>query len=308
MLAIFSLLLVNLIYILQQNNKLEGYLADRNDQCATHKQDLVDSYEHNLDIFQQEIDRRIVMEKNTESLSADYRVPQPQRKTNDISNFLPEDFDISLSAIVAKKYYFLLMRLNNEPDKKAELETILHSREKIALKIKDGLEFADESGTTKEDIWELESQLENIDYQIELILDEEHAQRFTMLKNSDEEQKQFNQYTLGIAGLFPLNGAQQESVLFTRLKHKQDFEEKMNALDIDMEFPLTSEQRDSLKKDVEMAVMHYKHGFLMEIRNELDHDNFPMDQYTLLENYVNTEFQEMINNLRAKIDKRQHVN
>jgi hypothetical protein len=57
-----------------------------------------------------------------------------------------------------------------------------------------------------------------------------------------------------------------------------------------------------------MAAMRYKHGFLMEAHTLLDHDSFPMDQYTLLENYTNTEFTKMIDKLRAKIDRRGIIN
>jgi hypothetical protein len=128
------------------------------------------------------------------------------------------------------------------------------------------------------------------------------------LRNSDDEQKQFNQYTLGLNGLFPLDDEQQESVLFARLKHKEIFEKTLESSGVNMDYPLTKEQRDALIKDVEMAAMRYKHGFLMEARNMLDHDNYPMDQYSLLENYTNTEFNYIIKELQAKIDKRGQIN
>jgi hypothetical protein len=305
--AIGSGLLINLVYMQYKNNKLEQYLMDSNKKCAEHKQELVDSYEENLDNVQQEIDHRIQIQAAADQSTSDNPL-KSQKEIASIAKPMLEDFNESLEDIVARKYHFLLRYLNTDSEVLEELRALLHEREETVLKIKDGREFAEESGITREEIWELESLLEEIDYQIEQLLGQEYTQRYTMLKNSDKEQKQINQYTLGVTGIFPLDDNQQEAVLFTRLKHKQSFEEKLNTLGIDMNYPLTMEQRDTLKEDIEMAAMRYKHGFLMEVRNELNHDNFPMDQYTLLENHTNTEFQEIVRELYVKIDERGVVN
>jgi hypothetical protein len=292
-----------------QNNKLKQNIVDGNNQCTGHKQELVDAYEIKLDNVQQEIDRHIQMGvAASQSLSDNLLKPQKDKETIEIAKPVLEGFNESLEEIVARKYYFLLKYLDVESGLLEELKALLREREETVLKIRDGQEYAEETGITKEDIWELKSLLEDIDYQIEQILGQEYAQRYTMLKDSDEEQKQINQYTLGVNGIFPLDGKQQETVLFTRLKHKQSFEKKLSTLNLEMDYPLTIEQRDVLKEDIEKAAMRYKHGFLMEIHNELNHDNFPMDQYTLLENHINTEFQGIIEELYVRIDERGVIN
>jgi hypothetical protein len=307
LLTIGSGLFVNLLYMQHQNIKLERHLLDSHKNCAEHKQELVDRYEENLDNVQQEIDQNLQMQATTNQ-SINDNLFDAQKETNSIAKPEIEDFNESLEDIIARKYHFLLRYFNVDPVVLEELKALLREREEIALMIKDGQEFAEETGLTREQIWDLESQLSEIDYEIEQLLGQEYTQRYTMLKDSDDEQKQINQYTLGVNGIFPLDDNQQEAVLLSRLKHKQSFEKKLNALGIDMDYPLTMEQRDTLKADIEMAAMRYKHGFLMEIRNNLSHDNFPMDQYTLLENHTNTEFQEIIRELYTKIDERGVVN
>jgi hypothetical protein len=269
---------------------------------------MVDRYEIDLDNIQQEIDHRVLIQANNTSSHDIDDTQGDNLYTNDISREALGEFSESIEEIVAKKYYFLLKYLDLDSTDLKQLKMLLEKREKIALKIRDGREHFPESGITHEDILELEKMLADIDIDIELLLDSKNLDRYSLLKNSDIEQTQFNQYTLGINGLFPLDDEQQESVLFARLKHKEIFDEMISALNIDTDYPLSKEQRDSLIKKVEKAAMRYKHGFLMEAHTLLDHDSFPMDQYTLLENYTNTEFKEILNDLRAKIEQRSLIN
>jgi hypothetical protein len=218
------------------------------------------------------------------------------------------DYSESIEDIVAKKYYFLLKYLNLDENAEHKLIELLQMREQLALKIMDSKEYFQELGLAKEDIWNMERLLRDIDEQIEALLDAEHRVRYVMLRNSDVEQKQFNQYALGLNGLFPLDSEQQESVLFARLKQKEIFEKALESSGINMDYPLTQEQRDSLRKKVEFAAKRYKYSFLINARNVLDHDNYPMDQYTLLENYTNTEFNYLMRDLQEKIDSRGLIN
>jgi hypothetical protein len=271
-------------------------------------QELVENYEVDLDNIQQEIDRYYVMQWNADNEEISDSVPVAYEEFNDESQPSLEGFDESLEEIVSRKYRFLLLRLDLGPNKINELKVLLLQREELVLKIKDGKEFAEETGITQEEIWQMEYLLEDIDNRIEQMLELNNSERYAVLKNSDEEQKQINQYTLGVSGLFPLDIEQQEKVLFVRLKHKEAFEKKLKAYGIDMNYPLTKEQRKALLYDVKMAALRYKHGFLMEVRKELVHDSYPFDQYTLLENYTNTEFKELLSDLNAKVAQRGVIN
>jgi hypothetical protein len=303
-----AILFTNLVYMFHKKHELESNLFDKKEICVSRIQEMVERYESDLENIQQEIDHRVLMQANV-SHSPDFANMQEEYlDTNKKSRETLGEFNESIEEIVAKKYHFLLIYLNLDPEDLHQLKILLEKREKLALKIRDGKEFFPESGVTQEDIWEMEEQLVDIDNQIEQLLDSDNLDRYVLLKNSDIEQKQFNQYSLGVSGLFPLDDEQQESVLFARLRHKAIFDDMISTLDIETDYPLTKEQRDSLIKEVEKATMRYKHGFLMEAHTLLDHDSFPMDQYTLLENYTNTEFKEILNNLKAKIAQRGIIN
>lgn len=303
-----AILFTNLVYMFYKKHELELELSNNKEICVSRIQDKVERYETDLDNIQQDIDHRVLTQADNMSSQDLANAPEEESDTNHISKETLGEYSESIEEIVTKKYHFLLKYLTLDSEYLQQLRMLLERREKLALKIKDGKEFFPESGVTQEDIWEMEKQLADIDIQIEHLLDSKNLDRYVLLKNSDTEQKQLNQYTLGVSGLFPLNDEQQESVLFVRLRHKTIFDEMMDTLDIETDHPLTKEQRDSLIQKVEMAAMRYKHGFLMEAHTLLDNDSFPMDQYTLLENYTNTEFEEMINDLRAKIKKRGVIN
>lgn len=297
------------VYLQQQNSQLEAQLAFSQNQCDKSLLDLANHYENELERIQREIDHRIAMQATATTTEVVYTKPAEQI-LDERESVKPqlERYDESLEDIVRRKYRFLFARLDLSPAEMEELRLLLLEREQLALQIQDAKEFGEESGVSKEDMWDLEYQLEEVDLRIEELLSGENHQRYAMLKDSDEEQKHFNQYTLGINGLFPLNNKQQEAVLFTRLKHKQRFEDTLKQSGLSEGFPLTKEQSETLLKELEMAAMRYKHSFLQEIRGQLDHSNFPMDQYTMLENYTNTEFQQLIDDLRKQVEQRGVIN
>jgi hypothetical protein len=305
---VMALLSINLIYMIYVNHKFETRLADDQKQCIARAQERLEKYEQELDSIQQEIDRRILGQMETLQSQASNGYLEEDVELQGISRETLGDSRESIKEIIAKKYHFLLQYLKADVDALNELLMLLEEREKIALQIIDSKEYAQDLDVTNDDIWEIEQLLDEVDLQIENLLDPENSYRYAMLKNSDVEQKQFYQYTLGVNGLFPLDSEQQETVLFARLKHKSEFEKALKNSDVEMDYPLTLEQRDNLLKKIEMAAMRYKHAFLMEAREVLDHDSYPMDQYTLLENYTNTEFNKIISNLREKVEERGIVN
>lgn len=302
-------LIVAAVYFQQDNAKLETQLAFSQSQCDKSLLELTKHFESELERIQKEIDHRIAMQATTTTTKVVYTKPAEQILTESES-VKPqlERYDESVEEIVRRKYRFLFARLDLSPAEMEELRLLLIEREQLALRIQDAKEFGDEAGVSRDELWDLEYQLEDVDLRIEELLNGENLQRYALLKDSDEEQKHFNQYTLGVNGLFPLNNKQQESVLLTRLRHKQRFEETIKQSGLSEGFPLTKEQSEALLKDLEMAAMRYKHSFLQEIRGELDHSNFPMDQYTMLENYTNTEFEQMMDDLRAKVQERGVIN
>lgn len=243
-------------------------------------------------------------QKNSTAAKAN-KAPEPAQTQNNDNPKL-QRFDESLEEIVKRKYRFLFARLNLSESEMQELIQLLIEREQISLKIRDAERFGDEVGFDKKDIADLKYQLEDVDDRIQLLLanNEENSQRYAMLKDSDSEQHEFSQYTLGITGLFPLDANQQETVLMSRLKHKQKFESEIAATGYNQDYPLTSEQQAEIIAKLEKAAYRYKEAYLRDVRPHLEHENFPMDQYTLLENYTKTEFETLVGELREKVASR----
>lgn len=287
------LLAANLVYLFYLNAAFREALADTPPLCDQRLAELEEKYRAELDEWQQYLLAQTNSEGNTPAAETT-AVPPADPKP------VLERYDETLEELVARKYRFLFTHLS-EADKE-KLRQLLLERERVELQIQDAREYEEIGKVTNVELLEL--QLADIDARIEELLDSENRERYGLLKDSDNEQHEFTQYTLGINGLFPLNTDQQETVLFARLRHKEVYEAALGNLGLNADYPLTKEQRDQLSLAVENAVQRYKEDFLREVRPHLDNSNFPLDQYTLLENYTNTEFQEMLDKLREKINRR----
>jgi class 3 adenylate cyclase len=206
----------------------------------------------------------------------------------------------SMEELVARKYRFLLKDLGGT--ERQALMQLLVERERLALLLSDIREYSEARTDAAPE--ELELQLAEIDEQIQALLDSHAYQKYELLKDSDNEQHHFTQFTLGINGIFPLNNGQQEAVLFAKMRYEKAFEARLKDSGLHAGDPLTQLQRDNLHAVAQNAVEQYKRDFLQEIKQYLDAGSFPFDQYTLVENYTNTEFQQMLDEIRKKIDSR----
>lgn len=211
-------------------------------------------------------------------------------------------YDETLEELVLRKYRFLFSNLNLSEADKLKLQQLLMERERINLIILDARQYDEVAAEV--DIQALELQLAEIDDQIRALLDQDNIERFNMLRDSEEEQRDFTQYTLGINGIFPLTQEQQEKVLFAKLKYKKQFQQKLRSAGLYDDYLLSEEQRQKLLDDVKKAVDEYKSQFLIDVQQFLDNNNAYFDQYTLLENYETTEFNNMIKEFEKIIDKR----
>jgi hypothetical protein len=293
-LALIGILLsANLVYLFYRNAALKKDLVNVGQECRERLAQLEKDYRAELSEWQQ------YLLAQTSAPENDNAVPEAADQTDDPKPIL-EHYDETLEEIVARKYRFLFSHLDEAV--KEELRRLLLERERLALQIRDAREYEEIGSVTNIELLELE--LADIDARIEELMNQENRTRYSLLKDSDNEQHHFTQFTLGINSLFPLTAEQQEAVLFSRLRHKEAYEAALRNSGINADYPLAPEQREQLYSTVEKALQQYKHGFLQEIRQYLDAGNFPFDQYTLVENYTNTEFQNMLARLRDKIDKR----
>jgi hypothetical protein len=290
-----------LIYLFYRNIYLREELADRQKECQNRIAYLQSNYQAEL----QELQQYLLTKTNPGTAAAaktiaigasldDSNAPEAFKKP------LPERYDESLEELVARKYRFLLTHLN-EADLQAVLQ-LLMERERLALLLSDIRQYGKKAAGAEPE--ELDSQLTQIDEQIQDLLDSVAYQKYELLKDSDNEQHHFTQFTLGIDSLFPLNNGQQEGVLFAKIRHEKTFGTSLKDLGLYADQPLTQQQRDNLYAAVQNAAEQYKRDFLQEIRQYLDTSSFPFDQYTLVENYTNTEFQQTLDEIKKKIDAR----
>jgi hypothetical protein len=297
LIILFSICLVYLFY---RNIYLREELADRQKECQNRIARLQSDYQAKL----QELQQYLLTRANPGTAATARNVTGAPNDESDAPEAFKkpavERYDESIEEHVARKYRFLLTGLS-ESDKQALMQLLIE-RERIALRLRDIREYGDaRTDATPE---KSEPQLAEIDGQIQDLLDSLGYQKFELLKDSDNAQRHFTQFTLGINGLFPLNNGQQEAVLFAKMRHEQAFEAALNDLGLYADDPLTQLQRGNLHAAVQNASEQYKRDFLQEIKQYLDSSNFPFDQYTLVENYTNTEFQQMMDEMRKKIDAR----
>lgn len=286
---------INLVYLFNRNAGLQEGLADAGKQCEQRLAQLERDYQAELAEWQQYLLAQTNKAANNDTAMAVETNHQPDDPKPTL-----ERYDETLEEIVARKYRFLFAHVDEAV--REELRQLLLERERVTVQIRDAREYEEIARITNIEMLELE--LADIDARIEELLSQENRSRYSLLKDSDSEQHHFTQYTLGINSLFPLTADQQEAVLFSRLRHKKVYEETLRNSGINADYPLTEAQREKLYSTVEKALQQYKSSFLQEIRQHLDHSNYPFDQYTLLENYTNTEFQEMQEELQEKINKR----
>lgn len=303
--ALLMLLILSgacLAYQFHRHVQLEGDLAARQQQCQHRIARLQSGYQAEL----QELQQYLLVKAGPGAAAQGVAAPAGGNTPDDSD--APEAFkkpeleryNESMEELVARKYRFLLVNLG-EADRQALIQLLIE-RERIALSLRDIREYGEEAGAAGTE--ELEQRLAEIDQQIQDLLDSHAYQRYDLLKESDNEQHHFTQFTLGINGVFPLNNGQQEAVLFAKIRHQRILEASLRDSGLHADYPLTQQQRDNLYARVETAVDAYKRGFLQEIKQYLDASSFPFDQYTLVENYTNTEFQQMLDEMRQKIDAR----
>jgi hypothetical protein len=288
------------IYLFHRHAGLQEELAAKRRQCQEQMASVEQDFRQQLDELQQYL--------ITGGKSGSAPIPAAAKiPGNDDSNApdlinkpVPKRYNESMEELVARKYRFLLAHLN-EADKET-LQQLLMERERLALPLQDFREYGETGAGVNPE--ELETQLAEIDGKIQELLSTHDYQRYDLLKDSDNEQEHFTQFTLGISDLFPMNNGQQESVLLAKVRHEKTFEARLNDAEFYADYPLTREQKDRLFTTVKSAAEDYKRSFLQEIKQYLDSSSFPFDQYTLVENYTNTEIERLIEEMQKKIETR----
>jgi len=203
-----------------------------------------------------------------------------------------EAADESLTTYVAQKYASLVEGAFQPAALTDAFYAVLRERERSAIALNTSRQSADPA--SRESIPEHERELARYDERIRHLLHPTDYEAFEVLKDSDVEQFQLNDYADGIANVAPLDESSRRAVLLTKLAHQRHFRRALLDSGI-FRTDTTAAQRRAAFESVKSAFDQYRNGYLQEVRQYLRDDA----QYTLLSNYEKTEFDAELEKLRA---------
>jgi hypothetical protein len=189
----------------------------------------------------------------------------------------------SFGAYVDGKYRLL------EPSEK--LRAALLEREKIAVAINTARQSSDE--TVKASIPQLLAELDASDRKVGTLLRPGDLATYDVLKDSDVEQWQLDDYAGGVSNVAPLSDDDRRAILYTKLTHRQRFRQVLADSGL-MGGGLNASERQYALAELTRALGESRDGYLREVRQYLYND----EQFSLLSNYENTEYADELAKLR----------
>jgi hypothetical protein len=197
------------------------------------------------------------------------------------------DSDASFVSYVSRKYKYLT------PSPK--LSAALMDRERLAVEINTAKQTADEA--LRQQLPRLEAELAEADRKVRESLAPGDVAGYEVLKDSDMDQFQFEDYVGGISNVVPLAAEKKQAILYAKLVNRQRFRQVLENSGL-MRGDLTASQRQTAFNDVSRALRESRDGFLQEARQHI-HDE---EQFTLLTNYENSEYGGELDKLRRIAD------
>jgi len=195
--------------------------------------------------------------------------------------------DASFVAYVSGKYRYL--------PQSPKLTAALLERERIAIAINTAKQSADPD--EKQKMPQLQAELAEADRKVGGLLAASDVAGYEVLKNSDVDQFQFEDYVGGISNVVPLADEKKQALLYAKLTNRYRFNQVLENSGL-MRGDLTPSQRQNALNDVSRALRESRDGFLQEARQHM-HDE---EQFTLLSNYENTEYSGELDKLRRIAD------
>jgi hypothetical protein len=193
----------------------------------------------------------------------------------------------SFLAYVSGKYRYL--------PQSPKVTAALLERERIAVAINTAKQSADPD--EKQKLPQLQAELTEADRKVGSLLASADLAGYEVLKNSDVDQFQFEDYVGGISNVVPLADDKKQAILYAKLTNRYRFNQVLESSGL-MRGDLTPSQRQNAFDDVSRALRESRDGFLQEARQHM-HDE---EQFTLLSNYENTEYSGELDKLRRIAD------
>ena len=199
--------------------------------------------------------------------------------------------EASFGAYVDGKYRFL--------GPSQQLRSALLAREKVAVAINTARQSSDAS--VKAAIPQQLADLEAMDRKVGTLLRPGDLATYDVLKDSDVEQWQLEDYAGGVSNVAPLSDEDRRAILYTKLTHRQRFRQVLADSGL-MSGGLNATEREYAFAEVSRALGESRNSYLKEVRQYLYSD----EQFTLLSNYENTEYSDELEKLRriAQADAR----
>ncbi len=191
--------------------------------------------------------------------------------------------EASFRTYVTDKYRYLFRGSPLEPGAKAALQDALLERERIAVQIRTASQSTVDA--EREGIPPLQAQLAAAERKIALLLPPNAITPFEVLKDSELEQFQLEDYAGGISNIAPVSDDDKYSILMTKLTARQHYRSVLDQSGL-LRGELTREERKLAFAQVSRALKSAKDNYLREVRQYLFND----EQFQLLSNYENTEF------------------
>jgi hypothetical protein len=199
------------------------------------------------------------------------------------------DEDSSFGKYVTGKYHFIFDDVPAEAANK--LRAALLDRERVAVAINTARQSTD--AALKQEIPRLQSELDAQDRKIGTLLRPGDLAAFDVLRNSDIEQFQLDDYAGGVSAVAPLNDADRKAILYAKLVYREQFRQVLAQSGL-MSGQLNAPERRQAFAEVSRALGDSREHYLQEARQYLYNDQ----QFNLLSNYETTEYSAELEKLR----------
>ena len=191
--------------------------------------------------------------------------------------------DASFENYVFGKFRYLLEAQGDRSAADAEpLRAALLERERLVTAINTALQGTDLDA--KAALTGRRQQLADLDDRIRTSLPAADIAAFDMLKDSQMEQFQLDEFARGISNVAPISESEQRAILFSKLAYRLRFRAVLNESGL-MNGDQAPEQRQAAVPVVLRALRESHASFLQEARQHLSDD----ERFTLLANYENSE-------------------
>jgi hypothetical protein len=199
--------------------------------------------------------------------------------------------DASFENYVSGKFRYLLEAQGGRSAADAEaLRVALLERERLVTAINTAIQGTDLDA--KAALTAHRQQLADLDDRIRTSLPAVDIAAFDMLKDSQMEQFQLDEFARGISNVAPIAESEQRAILFSKLAYRLRFRAVLNESGL-MHGDLAPEQRQAAAAVVLRALRESHASFLQEARQHLSDERF-----TLLANYENSEHAAEIEKLK----------